>query len=69
MYTVTVKLMFSIDCPNALAIVGMAGKYIFAVSGLSWRYQYGPLTSLVLNNALRKFTHLNMPAIATMITI
>lgn len=34
MYTVTVRLIFSIDSWNALAIVGIAGKYILAVNGL-----------------------------------
>lgn len=34
MYTVTVRLIFSIDSWNALAMVGIAGKYILAVNGL-----------------------------------
>ena len=34
MYTVTVRLMFSVDWRNAPAISGMAGKYMFAVRGL-----------------------------------
>lgn len=35
MYTVTVRLIFSIDSWNALAMVGIAGKYILAVNGLN----------------------------------
>jgi hypothetical protein len=31
---VTVRLMSSVDFPNAWAIVGIAGKYMFAVRGL-----------------------------------
>lgn len=34
MYTVTVRLILSIDSWNALAIVGIAGKYTLAVKGL-----------------------------------
>lgn len=34
MYTVTVKLMSSMDLLKAAAIVGIAGRYILAVNGL-----------------------------------
>lgn len=34
MYTVTDKLMSSMDFPKAVAIVGIAGRYMLAVSVL-----------------------------------
>ena len=34
MYTVTVKLMSSMGLLKAVAIVGIAGRYILAVNGL-----------------------------------
>ena len=38
MYMVTVRLISSTDFPNIIDNVGIAGKYMFAVRGLSGRY-------------------------------
>lgn len=59
MYTVTVRLMSSIDLSKALAIVGIAGRYMLAVSGLEnapfelgvARHGNNPVRSSHLNNA------------------
>lgn len=62
-YTVTVKLMFSVDWWNAAAIVGMAGKYMFAVKGLD------ALKSILSPGNHLKRTNLNKPAVAAIPTI
>lgn len=64
MYTVTVRLINSVDWWKAAAIVGMAGKYMLAVSGL-----WSTTMSILIGRLLENSSHLNSAAKAVTATM
>lgn len=63
---VTVKLISSTDLWNSSDNVGIAGKYMFAVSGLE---QSNSLVPIRYSYVAHSIPHLNNPAIDAIITI